>query len=893
MSDAQALGATQDDWLHWDVVLGLGPYLLPVVCDPNAKPAPRSNSKLKAFGKTPSAYYRHAHTDCAHGISGWPTKRTNVFERELWAADRRLGMCVRTVAVRAIDCDITDREMSIAVCRVVLGAMQAAGYGPEPAARRTRSNSEKWLLPFIVKPIMHDATGRKRIIETAHGRIEYLARGQQFIVAGTHTSGVRYEWTEAPPALPELTAEQFEALWRELQEQFALHVPARPVQGSATRYVDHGPSVLEIPDDTVRDDVASALAYPPLREAADDNSVWAEIGYALLSSGENGRQLWMRFERGGGQHENTAASWWEAHAAQTPRSDYRHIFTMARRLGWRTVAAPTDFEVIVEDEGLPPPAIPASDDVHDDVAEAAYLCTDLRNAQRLRMLYGGTKLVVKGGEFYVWTGTHWARDEAGVSRFTHRLGALVRGERAMVERKITAMLEAHPPLDEYKQELDAAARKDQSAAGTKLKSTPEGSELFDLLLTADALKKWAKDCEMSPRLEKAQALLRMQLSKNEIEFDRDRYLLNCLNGTVDLRTGGLRAHDPADYITRCVPHVYDPSARAPRFEQFIVEIMSGDMERAAFLQRWFGYASTGEVNEQKVVLHIGRGSNGKSTLIETIEHVLGAYAHTGPAGLLTVSASDRHPTEVADLAGRRLVTVHESEDGAVLREGLLKQATGGDRLSGRFLFKDFFSFTPTHKLQLSTNHKPLVRGQDVAIWRRLFLVNYYASYGTQEQVEQKLRLFVGDRELPVKLRAEAVGILAWLVRGAMEWYLTGLQPPVSVIEDSLAYQHEQDRVAEFVSTVCILDRDAWSPFGGAFGLYPAYTRWCRESGYHALSINKFSGELERVVPHFARHALNQTVNGVRKTIKGCKGVRVNQDGDGGGGTIEADYEDLL
>jgi putative DNA primase/helicase len=366
-----------------------------------------------------------------------------------------------------------------------------------------------------------------------------------------------------------------------------------------------------------------------------------------------------------------------------------------------------------------------------------------------------------------------------------------------------------------------------------------------------------------------------------LQFDQDSFLFNVINGTVDLRTGELRKHRQKDWITREAPVIYDPTAEALRFEQFLLEIMEGDTSRVDFLQRWFGYCATGETSEQKMVLHIGPGANGKSTLLDAVASVFGEYAGTAPPNLLTAPTSDRHPAEIADLAGRRLVTAHESDEGSILREALLKQATGGDRLKARFMRQDFFEFSPTHKLQLLTNHKPTVRGQDYALWRRLLLVWYRVSFGSTQDVIAGLAAKERDLSLGRKLAEERFGIFNWVVKGAVEWYKNGLNPPDSVIEASAAYRIEQDRLLLFVADVCILDPTVFTPINGPFGLYGAYTRWCKDNGYHSIASSRFANEIERV-PGVTKTRHEFEENGVRKSQLGVKGLSINIEGDGGG-----------
>jgi putative DNA primase/helicase len=505
------------------------------------------------------------------------------------------------------------------------------------------------------------------------------------------------------------------------------------------------------------------------------------------------------------------------------------------------------------------------------VPETSHLTTDQANAARLAAHYGGMNIISAAGDFYVWTGTHWERDPRQGMHYGAQLSRIVRDE-AQAWRATFEALAAQNPDGK---KLEATVRRDMSKLEDSLRVTSDGLAMVNALYKAEALEKWQKSCEMRTNINNALGLLRDLLTVDADRFDQNHALLNCQNGTVDLRNGRLRPHNPQDLITQCAPVNYERNAKAPRFMKFIDEVL--DPERAQFLQRWFGYCITGDVSEQKILLHIGSGANGKSTLIEAIENVLGSYAHTAPRGMLTdARGDDRHPTEIADLFRKRLVTAGESEDNATLRESFVKLVTGGDRLTGRYMGKDFFKFSPTHKLQLLTNHKPNIKGSDHGIWRRLFLLHYPIQFGTAEEIASGRATRLRDSTLKDALLTEREGVFAWLVQGAIDWYRDGLQPPTSVLEASEAYRIEQDRVGQFVHECCALEPDTWSPFSGAFiGLYPAYSSWCRESGYQALGLKRFVDELQRVVPKFRKAERKLNIDGVRKTVNGAFGVKVN------------------
>lgn len=894
------IGARLEDWVHFDEWLGLGEDLLPVVPDANAQRTPLS--KVKKFGKIPSLYNSEGQ---AYGIADWTTLSINEGNVAHWRADRRYSMCLRLgphSGCYAIDVDVDDFDLAEEIHQIVESHREPSG---EPLPVRSRDGTCKFLLLFrlsrpVVKTIIDwdrkDANGKPE-------RIEILGDGQQCVVAGSHPSGTLYTWNDQdglPWSIPMLTNEELDAIIIALSERFGTSASTRGVtaSGSAPGVARSVPDaeVLSVIGEAELADLEDALRYQPLVDAAASNDVWSAIGYALLST--DLEQQWLDFSaRAPNQTDaDDPSTWWEAHRHQQPRSDFRHIFSLARSLGWRLRSAPASFEIVpvanaaaTTARAAAAPAMPVMDT---QVPLAHFLCTDLANARRIVMAFG-RKLAIVAGTFYGYTGTHWEKDEAGAARCIAQLSAIIHAEAdAHFEQfKTLAATEGYEELVRAYQDVDPV-RRAQSKARTNLAATELGPRIIKALSASEELRKWSKHSESAGAQNAAIKLLRSMLQTPIDKLDTHHHLLNCLNGTVDLRTGELHEHNSDDWITQLAPTRYDPAAACPAFEQFLLDVL--DPDRAAFIQRWFGYCATGETREQKIVLHIGPGGNGKGTLFRAITVALGSYVHTAAPHILTGDAgSSRHPTEIADLFGRRFVVSHESDEGAILREGFMKQASGEDQLSGRFLFKDFFAFTPTFKLQLLTNHKPTVKGQDFGVWRRLLLLNYGVRYGSVQQVKTGEADRVGDEGLTTRLVAEREGILAWLVRGAMDWYRAGLNAPASVFEDSEAYRDEQDRVRQFVAERCIIDPAAWSAFGGPFGLYPEYTRWAKDSGFNALAITRFNAELGRVIgPTFRKETKNMKVDNKWKIQKGCYGVTINIDQDGGG-YVESGVEDLV
>ncbi len=861
------------------MVLGCGEDLLPVVPDPNATPS--ANSRVRTFGKIPSCYDANGH---AYGLAKWQTRSISPQDLERWSADGRYSMCVRASRLRAIDIDIDDANRVAEIIERI-----DAEIGELPL--RVRANSAKCLMPFRLEGQWQ----KRRFKARDGGIIEFLADGQQWVAAGSHPSGVMYEWQDGLPSeIPTLTADQFEHLWGILQTEFGSASSEEKYQTAENTTQDE-----ENPDDALLnriepgqlEELRDALRYAPLVTAAGDNSCWAEIGYALLSLGATGFELWADLcQRAPNYKSGDETAWWGAHAHQDTRTDYRHIFTLARKLGWGKAADPSQFEIVNYGDNpiafsLVPPA-PAGPR-EEQVPTALHRCTDLANANRLYAAYG-TRLRSVGGAFYVYTGTHWRRDDNEAQRLAARLAQLVRQELEVARAKVDGYAKNDPQVRAV---LDLKRRDKAPATMDEFMQREDAGMILFAIQNAEALEKWEKECEMKPRQDKAIELLRRLVSVDPNTFDSNPAILNCHSGTIDLRTGIQRAHDPTDYLTFCAPVEYKPDAKAPKFEKFLGEVL--DLDRAGFLRRWFGYCATGETREQKFLLHVGQGSNGKGTLFRLLQNVLGSYVHTAAPNLL-MGRNERHPTEIADLFGRRIVVAHESDEGAHLREGFMKQATGEDPLSGRFMHKDFFTFQPAFKLQLLTNSKPVVKGQDYGIWRRVLMLWYHRRYGTAEDVAAGEATDIRDDSLTQQLIEEREGIFAWIVRGAREWYASGLQPPQSVTDESKRYRDEQDRVSQFIASCCILDKDAWAPYSGPFGgLYPAYTQWCRECGYPALGLGRFIERLERVVPFYRADKQRKKVDGVSKQMRGCWGLVVNPDGDGGGSRNPDSLEDMV
>lgn len=338
--------------------------------------------------------------------------------------------------------------------------------------------------------------------------------------------------------------------------------------------------------------------------------------------------------------------------------------------------------------------------------------------------------------------------------------------------------------------------------------------------TLEDKKETAKWAFLSESRSKLDALLTLAQSEQPLtdsgdQWDTEPMLLCAPNGVVDLHTGALRAGRPADRLTLSTGVSFDAGVPAPRWERFLLEVFNGDQDLIQFVQRAIGYSLSGETTEQCLFLLYGGGANGKSTLVNTLKHVLGEYAWNMPFSTIESDQRASIPNDLAALVGRRFVIASETNDGTRLNESRIKALTGCDRVSARFLHQEFFEFVPVSKLWLCVNHKPIVRDDSHGFWRRIRLIPFRQQ-------------FPGDKTLSKELLAEGPGILAWAVRGCLEWHrLGGLFPPNVVTEATAAYARDSDPLSEFIDEFCEVDPAAQA---GAAEMYAHYTHWATHRG---------------------------------------------------------------
>lgn len=458
--------------------------------------------------------------------------------------------------------------------------------------------------------------------------------------------------------------------------------------------------------------------------------------------------------------------------------------------------------------------------------------TDTGNANLLvRLTNGDLRRVPDRGVWLWWDGDGWFVDTHGVKA-----------------QAATALVAKY-----YQDEAEGIAK----MAAEPARDSVERKRLEKV---SDAVAKWEKQCRNRRGIDNMLAVAAKdpQLHLDASELDRDPWLLGVANGVVDLRTGRLRPAARDEYVTKRATVAFNPTARAPRWERFVDEVtgVAGDTagefqsrpELAAYLQRALGYSLSGSVAEQKMFICIGAGSNGKNVMLDMFQHVTGEYCQTIPPALLMTTKHDdaEKPSPTAALlAGARMAICSESNDGHRLDGALVKRQTGGGQLTARRMRENTFKFEITHKLWLMTNHRPALNQLDDAMRGRLHLIPFDRRWNRPGHPERDPRLPDGDRDLMGKLKEEAEGVLAWLVRGVVAYLAEGLVPPGEVTRMTRDYFNDQDAFGAWLETC-----ERCEPQAGelASDLFERFLSYCNSEGLadpHPSTQRAFSSELQR------------------------------------------------
>lgn len=420
-----------------------------------------------------------------------------------------------------------------------------------------------------------------------------------------------------------------------------------------------------------------------------------------------------------------------------------------------------------------------------------YTMDDMGNAQRFLDIFGADFLYnYTDKRFIYWDGRRWAADLDGC-----------------VERAADAAVEAMKQEAEYYAGCDEELEK---AFAKHIRTSRSNKSKTNMIK------------EIQHRL----PVLPRQLDKHKMAF-------NVPNGTLSLKNGALITQERSHLITKLSPIEYTDNADCPLWKRFLSDIFAGDKELIRFIQKAVGYSMTGDTSEQCVFFLYGQGRNGKSTFLDVLHDIFGDYvSNIQPETIMVKSAGNGINSDIARLKGARLVTTAEPNEGVRLNEGLIKQLTGDDTVTARKLYGEEFEFKPEFKLWMATNHKPIIRGTDTGIWRRIHMIPFTVSIP-----EDKV-----DRQLKCKLEREYPAILRWAVEGCKLWQSEGLKQPKAVMDMVREYRREMDVVSAFVEDRCEVGEGYYAKSSELYGVYSA---WCEANNEYKMSNTKFSVELEK------------------------------------------------
>ncbi len=430
----------------------------------------------------------------------------------------------------------------------------------------------------------------------------------------------------------------------------------------------------------------------------------------------------------------------------------------------------------------------------DEEKMRAYTFDDMGNAERFVDLFGeNVRYCYTEKKWYFYNSMRWSVDN---------LGVILR----MADKCVEAM----------KAEAKLYLQADEESGG-------------------DMAKKFEKHMKSSRSNKSKKAMLNEiehHLPILPIQMDRYKMALNTPSGIINLKNGDVKAHNPEYYFTKITSVDCAEAADCLRWLAFLDDIFAGDKDLIRYIQKAVGYSLTGSTAEQCAFFLYGTGRNGKSTFIDVIRDVFGDYAANIQPETIMVKSSQSNAinSDIARLKGARLVTSVEPNEGVRLNEGLLKQLTGDDTVTARKLYSEEFEFKPEFKLWMATNHKPIIRGTDTGIWRRIHMIPFNVQIP-----EDKV-----DKNLTHKLKAEMTGIFKWCIDGCLMWQREGLQMPAAVLKSVREYRREMDVISAFIEDKCTLEGTVQASM-----LYAAYASWADSNNEYCMSNTKFSTELAK------------------------------------------------
>lgn len=755
------------------------------VIPPNAPLSPASKILPSQRGKSPG----RRNANGTWGGYDWLKYEPTIADVKRWSNDQsNIGLIADQWP--GVDIDTLDPWLAQVMQDVAIEILGPAPCRVGRAPKRLLMYRTE--LPFARLALIVTKDGQRHLIEV-------LGRGRQYLIEGLHPCGTRYTWDRDITAInPEtdltcITVEKVRFYFDTLADRLEmLDMSVERVGDGAVRERAAQPQA-----DLLAPSIAALQTAVALLPNTDDvfpgREDYIKVAYAIrAAAGENDEVAgfevfaeWASRHEGDGRVEGNPDTW---------RADWRRLHP-PYSVGWTWLAelasgfgfarAAYEFEADkvagaqeqdARDEG--PPA-------YSDQWLAERVLDE--SGDQLRYVHAFSK-------WYVWNGSRWVADATLLA--DHLIGQALRRQAAIVIRR---------------------------------GATQQEQRLF---------AKLADDMCSSQRLGAVRTILRAdpRIAAPVDAFDADPWLLNTPAGTVDLRTGSLQDPNPATMCSRQTVCAPDFETAAPTWMKFLRETTGGDQALELYLRRLAGYALTGITDEQMLGFIWGEGGNGKSKFIGALTHCLQDYAVVAPMETFVASTHDRHPTDIAGLAGARLVVASETQSGRHWDEQRLKNLTGGDPIRARYMRQDFFTYQPQFTLLVYGNHKPQITHLDAALRRRIHMVPFTCTPPHE------------DHQLGEKLQAEAPAILAWMIRGCVDWRDTGLLPPACVVAATQEYFEEEDAVGAFLSEKVVRVSDSTAPVDQ---VYRAWLEWSNRRGEQAGSQKRF---IQMLQAHHIEHA---------------------------------------
>jgi putative DNA primase/helicase len=767
----------------------------PLICviPPDATLAPQSAIAPDARGKAPG----RVRSDLTWAGYGWRTYTPTSEDVRQWVRDgANIGLA--TEHFPTVDIDVTDVAMADEIAEM---AVQVLGAAPCRVGRHPK----RALLYRTAEPFTH---GRV-LLRSADGQVkhlvEVLGQGQQFVAFGTHpATRQEYAWSPALPSSPaelsNVSAIDVRMFLAAVKERFeargwSAQMDGAGMPGAVDRSSDHlrAPSLSAVGD--------AVACIPNTSALFPDRLSYLNMGYAIKASAGVGNE-----EDAFSVYAEWAGRWQDGvNDPQTVRDDWRRAVP-PYRVGWDWLSG------LAKQYGYDDAAndFTPTDSVSVSTEPSPLFGTDHWLAEKMVDSLGRLlRYAPEVGRWYVWDGARWEPD------------AMFKAE-AMVNRELVA-------------HADRVAR---------MGSTPEEKKKYYRI--AEAFLSSARASAVRKVMESNPALA-IQVAS----FDSDPWLINTPGGIIDLREGKLKPADSAALMSKTTSVSPEFDRDCPRWIQFLNETTGDDQEFIDYLQRYAGYCLTGLTNEQMLMYVWGGGGNGKSLFLNVLSGIMHTYAIVAPSNVFTQSMTERHSTEVAMMAGMRLVLASEIEYGKKWDQVRIKSLTGGEPISARFMRQDNFVFTPTFKLLIAGNAKPTVTNMDAAMRRRIRLVPFTRTPA------------VVDTMLGEKLKAEWPAILAWMVRGCVAWAAKGLGEPAAVVASTDAYFEDEDTLVEWTKRSLISGN--LNHFTPSRDLWQSWAAWCRNSGENAGCERDLIQRLSVLGMVRARN---------EKGVRGFRGVRL-------------------